>query len=340
MSDEIMQFADKIQDENSISLLLDDRYITETLKRTFNERQLTADGVIARFADSLYAKEFGEGIKGKLKPKVRYVVENSEELHKAVDEGIIKLDKSSDGRTYAQIKNGNKYGKKLGITEESFSQDIDVAQLANALEMKMIEERLAEIIDVMADIGEDVVQILEGQQNDRIGLFYSGMDLFLEAKGIRDETFRKFITANALKTLSDANAQMTQTIQSDIRYLVNREYEKSKGKRLEKINERMTSINKSFEVIYRSCVLKAAIYYEQNEIPAMLTALDEYGKFLKNVIIPNVPQLTEHDINDLYLQDGIWERRANSILNTEKLKKELGAPKVIYLEMEDEENGK
>lgn len=325
--------------DNTITSLFDAQYDLSVLRADIKESQESSDAIISKLADALYAKTLGEEVKDFVKPKVRYVVEDSAKLYKAIKNRAIKLDCSSDKqKMYAQIRNGNKFGKKLCIEEEWEFKDIDFAQLSNALQMKAIENQLESILDVLEEIETDVTRIIEGQQNDRIGFFFSGMNLYLESKSIQDEMLKKFVAANALKSLSDANAQMVQSIQTDIAYLLKQEYNKSKSKRLERINERMTSINKSFEVIYRSFILKAIIYYEQSEIQAMISAIDEYGTFLKNTIIPYAPQLSEHDINDIYLKDGIWERRAASILETEKIKAELQSPKVFYIEMESTKN--
>ena len=85
----------------------------------------------------------------------------------------------------------------------------------------------------------------------------------------------------------------------------------------------MIEVNKSFETIFKSTVMKASIYFERNEFLAMITTLDEYGKFLNRVIIPITPKLAEFDINDVYLKDGIWESRSNSLMELEELKRKI-----------------
>ena len=101
----------------------------------------------------------------------------------------------------------------------------------------------------------------------------------------------------------------------------------------------MRNINKSFDIIHRSYLLRSAIYYERNEIPAMLSTMDEYGKFLKCDIIPNAPLLTEFDRSDVLLQDGKWERRALMFSEIGSIKKQLADTNVYYLEIEEKSNG-
>lgn len=336
MENEMISFVNSATNPDKELSILEDQYDIESFKAVFHNKQNSADIIISKAAKIAFAKGVADNVKDGLQRKVKYVVDNSDAIHEAVKKGLIKFDIGKDGKIFAQLRDANNhFGKKLPIHKELSAKGINVAEMANALQMKAIEEQLSQIIDVLAEIGTDVSRVLEGQQNDRIGLFYSGLNLYLEAKNIQDSMFSKYISAQSLKALSDANAQMVQSIQSDVRYLLTKEYKKSKGKQEEFIQERMLDINKSFEIIYRSFMLKAVIYYEQGEMPAMLTALDEYGKFLQRVIIPNAMQLSEHDINDVYLQDGIWEKRAASFLQTEELKKELSEKKVYYLEIKE-----
>ncbi|MBX9033978.1 hypothetical protein [Gordonibacter massiliensis (ex Traore et al. 2017)] len=187
----------------------------------------------------------------------------------------------------------------------------------------------------LAMIGEDVSEIAKGQQNDRIGLYHAGLDLYLESKVIGDSNFRKLIAAQALKSLSDANAQMVEEIESHIRYLLEGKYNK-KGNRTKAIRERLGNINKCFEVIHHSTVLKAAVYFEENEVPAMLATIDKYGNFLESTIVPNVTTLAEHDASDTLLTNGFWENRAKSLLVVEDIRNQLTGTNCFFLEAESE----
>ena len=64
--------------------------------------------------------------------------------------------------------------------------------------------------------------------------------------------------------------------QSDRIGLFEKRYKDKKGKGLQSIDEKMLDINKSFAVIHRSSILRAAIYHEQNEFDAMLSVMESY----------------------------------------------------------------
>ena len=196
---------------------------------------------------------------------------------RAIDRGDIKLTTDKLGNTYAQIKQtSGEFGKKLPIKKEEFSQGIDPIQAANAMQMKALQEQLDEISGQITVIDGRVKEVLRGQQNDRIGLFNSGMALYLEAREISDENLRKLLTAQSLRALSDAAAQLDLELQENVSYLANGEYEKSKGKRTQLIDEKMASINRCFPVLHQAYIARAAIYCEQGEIKAMASALESY----------------------------------------------------------------
>lgn len=65
-----------------------------------------------------------------------------------------------------------------------------------------------------------------------------------------DEVLRKQLLFQALKTLSEASFQLTLTMQSDIKYLADKEYENERKQKVKLIDEHMVSINKSFEFVH------------------------------------------------------------------------------------------
>lgn len=264
----------------------------------------------------------------------RLVVDASDDMLQAIDRGDIKLTTDKLGNTYAQIKQtSGEFGKKLPIKKEEFSQGIDPIQAANAMQMKALQEQLDEISGQITVIDGRVKEVLRGQQNDRIGLFNSGMALYLEAREISDENLRKLLTAQSLRALSDAAAQLDLELQENVSYLANGEYEKSKGKRTQLIDEKMASINRCFSVLHQAYIARAAIYCEQGEIKAMASALESYSHLINKTIGSNAGLLAEFDTSDNGTAQGVWRSRATLQLDVSALSKALSAPeKTFYLE--------
>lgn len=122
----------------------------------------------------------------------RYVVDATESTLDAIESGKIKLTTENSGKMYAQIREANgHYGTKIPIKKEVFAKGIDPIQMANALQMKALQEQVQQIADQIAIIDHRVREVIQGQQNDRIGLYYSGLTLYLEARNVNDPVIKK-----------------------------------------------------------------------------------------------------------------------------------------------------
>ena len=258
-------------------------------------------------------------------------------VFEAIDSGKIKLTIEKGGKTFAQIKNGNKYGEKLPIKRETFARGNDPVQMANAMQMRAIQEQMQEISCQIESIDHSVREVIQGQQNDRIALYYSGVALYLEACKVNDQEMRKALIAQALRGLSESTFQLTLKIQDDIKFLSDKKYDNDKKHRADTIRERMQSIEQSFSFIHQASMLRAAIYCKEGELQAMSSVLSEYSHFIGGTIAPNAQLLAECDKNDSGTERGTWKSRKNLELDVTELVKRLDAPrKTLYLSMAQE----
>lgn len=261
----------------------------------------------------------------------KYVVNLDGDIKDKIKKGLVKLDTNKDGEVYAQLRTSDgKYGEKLSIRKELEEKGLSAKEVEMAMQMKAIQDVLVQIVDVLNDIGEHVCDVIIGQQNDRIGLYYSGMNLFVESQSITDEYLKKLVVSQAIKALNDANAQMVQQLRSDIQYLAQKKYKTIKGNRQEKIDEKIADIYNCYDIVYRSSFMKAALYNEIGELPAMLTACEEYGRFIEKLIIPNNAMLTEMDKTDILLEKTKWEKKADVLIQCNEVKSILNNPTKTY----------
>ncbi len=318
------------------SLVPSNLYETVDFRGVFSQQQSRANSILDRLNKVLSTGVLGKKIIQSQSTETRYVVNMSEDLIHAIDEGLIKLDTSKTGELFAQIRDASgHFSDKLSITKEVVKVGLNPAEISQALQMKAIEEKLGEMMDMLDEIGRDVAEVIQGQQNDRIGLYNSGLTLYLESKGIQDPTFRSLVAAQALKTLSDGNEQILQDLRSNMQYLLEGKYKAKKGHSADDIREKMTNINRCFDIVHRSYLLKAALFYERDEITAMLSVFDEYGKFLQREIMPYAPQLTELDQHDVLLQNGRWDRRSQLFSELSTIKNQLSTNHVYCLGTEE-----
>lgn len=263
----------------------------------------------------------------------KYVVDATESTLDAIESGKIKLTTENSGKIFAQIREANgHYGSKLPIKKEVFARGIDPIQMANALQMKALQEQVQQIADQIAIIDHSVREVIQGQQNDRIGLYYSGLTLYLEARNVNDPEMKRALIAQSLRALSEARFQLGLTMQSDIKYLAEGDYKTGKGKSVELIDKRIDSINQSFAFIHQATMLRAGIYCNEGELSAMSTVLNEYSYFIDSTIAKNAGMLAQCDRRDTGTDKGVWKTRAKLKLEVSEFNKQLNAPdKTIYL---------
>ena len=263
----------------------------------------------------------------------KYVLDATESTLDAIESGKIKLTTENSGKMFAQIREANgHYGSKLAIKKEVFAKGIDPIQMANALQMKALQEQVQQIADQIAVIDHSVREVIQGQQNDRIGLYYSGLALYLEAINVNDPEMKKALIAQSLRALSEARFQLGLTMQSDIKYLADGNFRIGKEKSVDLIDSRINSINQSFAFIHQASMLRAGIYCNEGELTAMSTVLNEYSYFIKETVAKNAGLLAQCDKIDTGTEKGVWKSRAKLKLDVSVFNKQLNASdKTIYL---------
>lgn len=290
--------------------LYDDSIPMKILEQAFEMQVEQAEKATNKLvSDVLKTQQYGPHKLSEGKEKMRLVVDGSDDLIKDYQNGVIKLAKEK-GHVVAQIKNNGKYGPKLPIKEETYLDGPNSLEIMNACQLKNIADSLQELSNQMLAIDENIKEVLRGQQNDRLGLYYSGASLYLEANRVSDPSFKNSLISQSLKALSDANYQLVLTMQSDIQYLARREYESDKRHKFNLMNEKINNINKAFSAIHQAMLMKAAIYCQCGEINAMTSVFNEYALFIQNTIVPNSKLLTQCDMNDTGKIDGTWSSRS------------------------------
>lgn len=277
-------------------------------------------------------------VKQAMEKGCRYVVDTSESTLKAIESGALKLTQEN-GKTYAQLRVNGKYGSKLPIKKEVFHKGIDPTQMANALQMQALQDQIQDVANQLVLIDGSVREVLQGQQNDRIALYYSGLSLFLDSRSVSDAGLKHALQAQALRALTESTFQLKLTMQSDIQYIEQKEYDKAKGKRKILISEHMNNINQSFAFIHQATMLRAGIYCYIGEHGSMARVLEEYSYFIDNDVAKNALLLSQYDINDDGTETGLWASRSQLKLDIAELSRALNSPQqTLYLGVAEEES--
>lgn len=298
-----------------LNALLDEQYSLSNLRASVISHNKELDTVADKIRKTL-SSAFGNV---DTEEDIHYAVVMNDSIKDGLADGTIKLDTSKEGKVFAQIRRNGKYGEKLEIQEELKNEGLTELQIQTFMQNQMIAEALLTVLDTLQDIQEAIADVKHGQINDRVGLYYSGLNLYVESKMIKNEELKQLILAQSLKALNDSISQMTQSFRDAIQYLLDKRYEDQKKKRARLIEEKMSEINYYFNMIYKAQVLKSFVYFDNNEAEAALLCYSEYGRLIENMVIPNEALLREYDKNDIYLKDGVWEKRAKSLLKVNSI---------------------
>lgn len=311
--------------------------LAESIGSSLSKADKAAEAIVSAVAkDASIAVQLAESLtKG-----VRYVVDTPDAMIDSLEKGKIKFTQENNGKMYAQLRQSDgHYGEKAPIKREEFSQGIDPVQMANAMQLRSLQSQVQEPQNSITLIDLNVRDVFQGQQNDRLALYQSGLELFLEAKNISDEVLKRQLISQAIRALSDASSQISLQLQSDVEWLKSEAYREAKGKNKQLILGRIAKINLGFEHIHQSYVLRAAIYGDINEFSAMITTLESYSHFIDSAIIANAGFLAECDPNDTGLEHGTWRKHANLSLKMGDLAKQLRSQNVVlYLSAAEEDS--
>ena len=70
----------------------------------------------------------------------------------------------------------------------------------------------------------------------------------------------------------------------------------------------------------------------------MLTAIDEYGRFIEKMIVPYAGLLSELDKNDKFIKTGEWGTIANKLSDCRNLKQQIMHQDTYFLSMKEDYN--
>lgn len=266
----------------------------------------------------------------------KWVVDMTKTVSDGVEAGAIKL-VEENGKIFAQLRDAKgKYGDKLPIHEETLkSSGVNSSQFVNSLQMMAMQKQLESLMVEVKEISSAVESIYIGQQNDRIASYFTGLFLYSEAQNTIDETFKKLLLAQSLKSFSDCSCKLTLEMQENIKYLKQHKYEKHIFTAKESIEKRISTIQQCFAFTHQSYLMKSALYLEMGEPQAMIKALEEYGGFIKNNVVENAKLLKDYDLSDDGTDTGLWSNRAKLLSSINEVSNSLNSSKEYLLTMKE-----
>lgn len=284
-----------------------------------------------------------ELVKG-MKKTERLQLVFSDEVQKKIADGTYRLMKRKDVDGIFKAVVVDEKGKARAIADlkwEEIRNGVDPAGMTSAMQGMAIQQQLREISEQLQNMSAAMEDVLIGQHNNRLAMFFSGEAIYREALAASDESLRKSLTSSAIMALTNASASLQASLVYEINSICDK-YDAEKGRfvgiKTEKLKEKMYLINSSFQTIHKANTLKAAIYYKEGEYQALTTVLSDYKGFLER-------SLPEDKALILYLADpnektfdGTWNIRKNELpVRIDNTRELLMQPQNYSLEMAKEE---
>ncbi len=220
--------------------------------------------------------------------------------------------KDHDGFFRAIVKDDKgKIKEQALLKKESVPQGLNMTQMAMAMQGMAIQQQISEIsekLDILFDVVNDVKA---GQNNDRLGLYYSAENMFREAQKISDQYRREQVIISSISNLSTSIEQIKQTTLYEIGK-VNNVYD-LKNHKFKKIvkQEDISEIKRNFQVLHKAIALKVAIYSYLGEYNAAVYTLLEYKSFLNLSLTKGSGEALYYaDSQEKSLQ-GFWDIQKN-----------------------------
>jgi hypothetical protein len=271
------------------------------------------------------ASELVEGMKKTQRLKVVF----TDEIKEKLKDGTYSLmkKKDEDGVFKAIVVDAKgKIKAQADLKWEDVCKGVDPSKITSAMQGMAIQQQLKDIAGQLEDMSVSMEEILVGQHNDRLALFYSGEAVYREALATSDPERKKQLASAAILELTNAVASLQTTLALEINGICDKydqDKEKFIGIKSDKLREKMFIINSSFQTIHKAMALKAAIYYNEGEYAALTVVLSDYKAFLER-------SLSDKNAHILYLADpneknldGTWNIRQNELPQKIENTKEL-----------------
>ena len=248
-----------------------------------------------------------------LKKHESVIIEISEEARRklATGEWTWANAKDKDGFFRAFIRDDKGIVEQALLKKKDICNGVNVGQMAMAMQAMAVQKQLSDISEKLDVIFDGINDLKIGQQNDRLGMYYSAEFLYREALKTNDPILQKNIIAQALSNLSVSVEQIKQTTIYEI-HKIRLKYSPQKQTFKGQIKqEDILEIKKNLQVIHKAVALKTAIYSNCGEINSAICSLLEYRDFLVTALSQKRGEALYYaDINEKSLQ-GFWDERKN-----------------------------
>lgn len=190
-------------------------------------------------------------------------------------EWILKYSKTKDGFLPTLCDRTGKFIEQVTLNPKEVSPE-----LLSALTNLSMQQQIGQLIQQIETLNNSIQRIERGQRDDRIGLFYSARQQYIEAISMSNYELRSQALLNVTHTANDARFQLMQTMKSDIDQILNN----NKIKKSER-DELSNNVRESMQYINESTGLCVISFSALGETKPMLSALKSYQCFIEQTLL-------------------------------------------------------
>jgi len=215
-----------------------------------------------------------------LKPSKIMEANLTETAKQMLDKGewLLKYSKTKEGFLPVLVDKSNHFVHQVTLKTKNIAP-----QLSDSLNSLATQQQLAAVMQQLEVMNNSIQRIERGQRDDRIGLFFSARQQFIEATAMSNGALQEQALLNAAKTANDARFQLMQAMKSDVNEIIgNKKLSKKERDRLsDGVREAMRYINDSTGL----CIAAFSALGEQKSMQA---ALMSYKCFIENTLLSDV----------------------------------------------------
>lgn len=193
-------------------------------------------------------------------------------------EWFLKYSKSKDGFIPMLCDQTGKFKEQVTLNPKYISQN-----LSNALANLAMQQQLGQLMDQIEILSNSIQRIERGQIDDRIALFYSARQKFIEGISLSNPEWQAQALLNTIQTANDARYQLMQTMRSDIDQIINN----NKMKKAKK-DELSNNVRDAMWYINEATGLCVMCYSALGENKSMIATLLSYQCFIEQSLLAKI----------------------------------------------------
>lgn len=215
-----------------------------------------------------------------------------EYTQKMIDSGewLLQVSKTKQGFNPTLVDNKSKqYVTQLTLENKEISLELNNKKnnLDASLAELYLQQQMSEIMDQLEIINNTIQRVERGQLDDRIGIFLSAKQQFIEAMSVENETLQQLTLVNAIKDANKARFQLMQSAISNISCITQPTKKKMKVNEVDMV---LDNIRESVAYINEATLLCLSAYSLQKENKAQIAVLNSYQAFIEKAFFTKVDE--------------------------------------------------